>query len=65
MNQKRIFGAIFTSLGTIGLIYSVVFFATASGNNQDVRILIAFGVTGIVFLSSGISLIGDALREKY
>ncbi len=64
MNLKRIFGAILTLLGIGGLIYTAVLFAQTSGSNQDVKILIIYGVLGIVFFASGISLVRTTKDES-
>lgn len=57
MNLKRIFGALLTLLGIGSLIYSAISFVNASGNNYDIKLLIIFGVLGLIFFVSGISLI--------
>lgn len=57
MNLKRIFGALLTGLGIAGLIYAAVVFADTSGETRDIKSLIIYGVLGIVFFSSGISLV--------
>lgn len=64
MNLKRIFGAILTLLGIGGLVYTAVLFAQTSGSNQDVRTLIIYGVLGIVFFASGISLVRTTKDES-
>lgn len=57
MNVKRIFGVILTVLGIGGLIYAAVVFASASGDNRDIKSLIIFGILGIIFFIAGIGLI--------
>lgn len=64
MNLKRIFGAILTVLGISGLIYTAVLFAGTSGSNSDVRTLIIYGVLGILFFASGISLVRTTKDES-
>ncbi|WP_300565441.1 hypothetical protein [Flavobacterium sp.] len=64
MNLKRIFGAILTLLGISGLIYTAVLFSRTSGSNQDVRTLIIYGVLGILFFASGISLVRTTKDES-
>lgn len=63
MNVKRIFGALLTIMGTVGLIYAAVVFASNSGDNRDVRSLIVFGVLGLIFFISGISLVKNTKDE--
>lgn len=64
MNLKRIFGAILTLLGISGLIYTAVLFSGTSGNNQDVKSLIIYGVLGVLFFFSGISLVRTTKDES-
>ncbi|HEY0895567.1 MAG TPA: hypothetical protein VGE15_03365 [Sphingobacteriaceae bacterium] len=54
MNQKRTFGTILTILGIVGLVYAGVNFA--NGDNGS-RVLIVYGVLGLIFFFTGISLI--------
>lgn len=63
MNVKRIFGTILTILGIVGLIYTAVVFANTSGGERDIKALIIYGVLGIVFFVSGISLIKTTKDE--
>ena len=64
MNLKRIFGTILTLLGIGGLIYTAILFANTSGNNQDIRSLIIYGVLGFVFFLTGISLVRTTKDES-
>lgn len=64
MNLKRIFGAILTILGIGGLIYAAVLFVNTNGGNRDVRALIIYGILGILFFVSGISLIRTTKDES-
>ncbi|MFE3868861.1 hypothetical protein ACFX5E_12375 [Flavobacterium sp. LS2P90] len=64
MNLKRIFGALLTALGIGGLIYTAVVFSSTSGETQDVKTLIIYGVLGIVFFVSGISLVRTTKDES-
>lgn len=57
MNVKRIFGSILTVLGISGLVYCAVVFSYTTGDAKDIKSLIIFGVIGLLFFSSGISLI--------
>lgn len=63
MNLKRIFGAILTLLGIGGLIYTAVLFSSTSGENQDIRALIIYGVLGIIFFLAGINLVKTTKDE--
>ncbi|HLF53089.1 hypothetical protein [Flavobacterium sp.] len=64
MNLKRIFGALLTALGIGGLIYAAVVFASTSGDNRDIKALIIYGVLGIIFFISGISLVRTTKDES-
>lgn len=64
MNLKRIFGALLTALGIGGLIYTAVIFADTSGETRDVKSLIIFGILGIIFFVSGISLVRTTKDES-
>ncbi|MBC7382017.1 MAG: hypothetical protein H7296_03370 [Bacteroidia bacterium] len=63
MNLKRIFGAILTVLGIIGLIYAAVLFVNTSGGGRDIKALAIYGILGIIFFSSGIGLIRTTKDE--
>ena len=64
MNLKRIFGALLTALGIGGLIYTAVVFSSTSGDTRDIKALIIYGVLGIVFFVSGISLVRTTKDES-
>ena len=64
MNIKRIFGALLTGLGIAGLIYTAVVFSSTSGDTRDIKELIIYGVLGIVFFASGISLVRTTKDES-
>lgn len=64
MNLKRIFGALLTALGIGGLIYTAVVFSSTSGDNRDIKELIIYGVLGIIFFISGISLVRTTKDES-
>ena len=64
MNLKRIFGALLTALGIGGLIYTAVVFSSTSGGTQDIKELVIYGVLGIVFFVSGISLVRTTKDES-
>jgi hypothetical protein len=64
MNLKRIFGALLTALGIGGLIYTAVVFSSTSGGTGDIKELIIYGILGIVFFVSGISLVRTTKDES-
>jgi predicted Na+-dependent transporter len=64
MNIKRIFGSILTLLGIIGLIYAAYVFANTGGQTKDIKSLIIYGILGIVFFLSGISLVRNTKDES-
>ena len=64
MNLKRIFGALLTALGIGGLIYTAVIFAGTLGETRDVKSLIIYGILGIIFFVSGISLVRTTKDES-
>ena len=63
MNLKRIFGALLTILGLVGLIYAAVLFVQTTGGQRDIKSLVTFGLLGIVFFISGLSLIRTTKDE--
>ncbi len=64
MNLKRLFGGLLTILGIAGLIYAAVIFADTSGGTRDIKSLIIYGILGIVFFMSGISLVRTTKDES-
>ncbi len=64
MNIKRIFGAILTLLGIVGLIYTANIFLSTSGGERDVKMLIIYGVLGLLFFVTGISLVRTTKDES-
>ena len=63
MNLKRIFGALLTILGIVGLIYTAFVFMNTSGASRDIRGIIIFGALGAVFFIAGISLVRTTKDE--
>jgi predicted Na+-dependent transporter len=63
MNIKRIFGAVLTILGVIGLIYAATLFVNKSGG-QNVKALLTYGVIGFIFFLSGIGLVRTTKDES-
>jgi hypothetical protein len=64
MNIKRIFGAILTVLGIGGLIYTAVLFVNTSGGTRDIKSLVIYGILGLIFFLSGISLVRTTKDES-
>lgn len=64
MNVKRIFGAVLTVLGIAGLIYAAYLFLNTSESTRNIKILATYGVLGLVFFISGISLVGSTKDES-
>jgi predicted Na+-dependent transporter len=63
MNLKRIFGAVLTTLEIGALVYAAVLFSSTSGSNQNIKSLIIYGVLGVIFFTSGISLVRTTKEE--
>jgi len=64
MNIKRIFGSLLTILGIIGLIYAAYVFTNTGGQTRDIKALIIYGILGIIFFISGISLVRNTKDES-
>ena len=64
MNIKRIFGALLTVLGIIGLIYAAILFANTTGGTYAIKSLAIYGILGFVFFISGISLVRTTKDES-
>jgi hypothetical protein len=64
MNIKRIFGALLTVLGIASLIYAAVLFVNTSGaGTRDIKALVIYGILGLIFFISGISLVRTTKDE--
>ncbi len=64
MNIKRIFGALLTVLGIVGLIYAAVVFINNSGGTRAVKTLLIYGILGLIFFIAGISLVRTTKDES-
>ena len=64
MYIKRIFGAVLTVLGIVGLIYTAILFVNTNGGARYVKALITYGVLGLIFFISGISLVRSTKDES-
>jgi uncharacterized membrane protein len=62
MNLKRIFGALLTVLGIIGLIYAAVLFVNNMGTS-NFKALLIYGGLGLLFFIAGISLVRTTKDE--
>lgn len=63
MNIKRIFGSVLTILGIVGLIYGAMLFVNHA-EGRDLRALIIYGILGLIFLTSGLSLVRTTKDER-
>jgi uncharacterized membrane protein len=57
MNIKRFFGGLLTVLGIGSLIYTAILFANLSNGSHGIRSIVIYGILGLLFFISGISLI--------
>jgi uncharacterized membrane protein len=65
MNIKRIFGSILTILGIAGLVYGAILFVNnGGGSGRELRALIIYVVLGLIFLTSGLSLVRTTKDES-
>jgi uncharacterized membrane protein len=64
MNIKRIFGALLTVLGIIGLIYAAVLFVNSPGGTRSIKTLVIYGILGIIFFIAGIGLVKTTKDES-
>ncbi|MDP2089541.1 MAG: hypothetical protein Q8J84_09095 [Flavobacteriaceae bacterium] len=64
MNIKRIFGSILTVLGIVGLIYAAALFVDTSSSTREIKIVVIYGVLGLLFFITGISLVRTTKDES-
>lgn len=64
MNLKRVFGAILTILGIGGLIYTAIVFVNTSGGAHNIKVLLVYGILGLLFFISGIGLVRTTKDES-
>jgi len=57
MNIKRFFGALLTVLGICSLIYTAILFVNLTSGSHAIREVVIFGILGLLFFISGISLV--------
>jgi uncharacterized membrane protein len=63
MNLKRIFGAILTVLGIASLLYAAITFVNTSVSGTNVKMLLTYGILGLLFFVSGIGLVRTTKDE--
>jgi uncharacterized membrane protein len=64
MNIKRIFGAVLTILGIIGLIYAAILFVNNTSGTHYTKALVIYSIIGLIFFIAGISLIRTIKDES-
>ena len=64
MNLKRTFGFLLTLLGIGGLIYTAVLFSQGSGETNNIKGLVIYGVLGVIFFIAGIGLVKNTKDES-
>jgi hypothetical protein len=64
MNIKRVFGVLLTVLGIAGLIYAAVLFMNSGNGERAIKTLVIFGVLGLLFFGTGISLVRTTKDES-
>lgn len=64
MNLKRIFGALLTIAGIVGLIYAAVLSVNTAGGTRDIKSLAIYGTLGLVFFIAGIGLVRTTKDES-
>jgi len=64
MNIKRIFGAVLTVLGIGALLYAAIMFVNTATSATNVKILVTFGVLGMIFFVSGVGLVRTTKDES-
>jgi len=55
--EKRVIGIILTLLGIAGLIAAAFDFINTNGGVRNVKMIVVFGLLGIMFFVAGISLV--------
>ncbi|MES2780063.1 MAG: hypothetical protein V4651_09240 [Bacteroidota bacterium] len=64
MNIKRIFGALLSVLGIVGLIYAAVLFANANNGTLNIKQFATYGILSAVFFIAGIGLVRTTKDES-
>lgn len=55
--EKKVFGIILTLLGIAGLIAAAVNFVNSSGGSYNVKMIVVYGILGLIFFFTGIGLL--------
>jgi predicted Na+-dependent transporter len=55
--EKRVLGLLLTLLGAIGLIIGAVYFVNHTGSTYNIKAIAMYGILGIIFFTSGVTLI--------
>jgi len=55
--EKRILGILLTVLGIVGLIAAAYFFMNGGTGTRSIKSIVIYGLLGVIFFMSGISLI--------
>jgi predicted Na+-dependent transporter len=55
--EKRILGILLTVLGIAGLIAAAYFFMNGGTGTRSIKSIVIYGLLGVIFFMSGISLI--------
>jgi len=55
--EKRIIGLLLIIIGVVGLILSAYYFVNNATNEHSVKMIVVYGILGILFFASGIGLI--------
>ncbi|MES2484410.1 MAG: hypothetical protein V4581_00455 [Bacteroidota bacterium] len=64
MNLKRIFGAILTILGIVGLMYAAYVFANTQTGESSVKTTAIYGIVGLIFFIAGIGLVKNTRDDS-
>ncbi|CAN5576401.1 hypothetical protein BH10BAC5_BH10BAC5_13940 [soil metagenome] len=64
MNLKRVFGGILSVAGIISLIYTAMLAFNTGGGERDIKLLAIFGILGLIFFFTGISLVRTTKDES-
>ena len=55
--EKKVFGIILTILGIVGLVAAAVNFVNSSGGAYNIKMIMVYGILGLIFFFTGIGLI--------
>lgn len=55
--EKKVFGIILTVLGIAGLIAAAMNFVNTTGGSYNIKMIVVYGILGLIFFFSGIGLI--------